>query len=270
MRQRERYENSLLTVRFTGERFSTGGVSIYDLSETLLSVQRIVHKAYLSQEGRLEKGAFPRKDERPSLALQLGERKRASDAFGLVPILTDASTLGYLKTICEYAVAGLVSYYVGDVLDRIRGEKDQNRRLFIGSIHADVVNINNRVEASGGVEGISIGSPAMNRETIASFTADTKEYLSQLKGENFLGPYQELQGKVYKFYPASNIVSIRRSGGRSVSIFLSPEHFREIRYRRETNPTYRFKGHPRYALGIETKIISEFEADEIEYVARES
>lgn len=47
MQNRERYENGILTIRFTGEALGVHGVSIYDLGEALLAIQRIVHKAHL-------------------------------------------------------------------------------------------------------------------------------------------------------------------------------------------------------------------------------
>ena len=70
MQARERYENGLFTIRFIGENLSARGVSIYDLSLSLLAIQRIVHKAHLSLEDKLIKGAFPSKEERQQLALQ--------------------------------------------------------------------------------------------------------------------------------------------------------------------------------------------------------
>ena len=106
----------------------------------------------------------------------------------------------------------------------------------------------------------------MQRETIAAFDSDSKEYLAEIKGEIVLGGYQEIRGKVYKLYPASNIVAIRRGGGRTVSVFLNEADFDRIRYHRENNPMFIFKGHPRFQFGVETKVVSEFVADDIEYV----
>lgn len=269
MREREKYENGLLTIRFTGEALVTRGVSIYDLGNTLLATQRIVNKAYLSLEDRLTKGAFPKKEEREFLSLQLGERRRASDAFALVPILSDPLVQAHLKSLCEYVISGIVGYYTGDVLQRLHKEKDQDKQIFIGSIYTEVANIVNRIDAAGGVEGISIGSPLLGRETVAAFNSETKDYLGSLKNEYFLGSYQEIKGNVYKFYPASRIVAIRRPGGSTVSIFLSESDFDKIRYHRETNPLFLFKGHPKYQFGVETKAVSEFVADEIAYIGGE-
>jgi len=266
VRKREKFENGIFTIRFIGDNLQTHGVSIYDLSHSLLSMQRIVHKAHLALNDRLVKGAFPDKEARKILALQVGERRRASDAFALIPMLSDPTVQEYIKKVAEYVISGIVSYHVADVLDRLKKEKDNNKKIFIGSIHTEVANIVNRIDASGGVEAISLGSPALQKDSIASFNSDSKYYLSALRDEIFLGTYQEIKGRVYKLYPASKIVAIRRKGGRTVSIFLSEEDFDLIRYHQEANPLFLFKGHPRYQFGIETKIITEFEADEIKYL----
>lgn len=92
-----RYEESLLTVRFVGPNLDTVGVGIYDLGLTLVAFQRLVHKAYLMSQNRMGKGAFPQKHERQGLALQIGERTRKSDAFGLIPIVTNPAVLQTLK-----------------------------------------------------------------------------------------------------------------------------------------------------------------------------
>ena len=266
MHQREKFENGLYSIRFVGEELAHRGVSIYDLSHSLLAMQRIVHKAHLSMEDRLMKGAFPDKEDRQRLALQIGERRRQSDAFALIPILSDPQVQTYMLKLADFVASGIVGYFVGDVIKRVQNEPDQNKQIFIGSIYTEVANIVNRIDGSGGVEGINIGLPSMQRETIAAFDSDSKEYLAEIKGEIVLGGYQEIRGKVYKLYPASNIVAIRRGGGRTVSVFLNEADFDRIRYHRENNPMFIFKGHPRFQFGVETKVVSEFVADDIEYV----
>lgn len=264
-----KFEKSLLSIKFTGSHLEQHGVSIYDLSECLLALQRIIHKAYLAQENKLYKGSYPKKEVREKLALQLGARKKGSDLFALIPLVADPNINDVLKKAFDYVISGIVGYYTGDVIDIIKNEKDDNKKIFIGSIHAEVANIVNRIDTIGGVEGISLGSPLLERETIAAFDSKTKEYLNSIKDEYYLGSYREIKGSVYRFYPNSNLVGIRRSGGSTVSVWLSKENFDQIRYLKESSPIYCFKGHPRYKFGIETKQISEFEADEIEYIAQE-
>lgn len=269
MKTRELYENGLFTIRFNGKDFDQRGVNIYDLGSALLAMQRIVNKAYLSQEGRLQKGAFPRKDERERLSLQIGERRRQSDAFALIPVLSDPAVQGHMKGLAQYVLSGIVGYYTGNILDRIHKEKDQDKKIFIGSLYTEVANIVNRIDASGSVDSISLGSPLLERKTVASFTSETKDYLNSIKDEYFLGDYQEIKGHPYKLYPDSRIVAIKRPGGNVVSVFLNNRNFSEIRYRRETKPEYIFKGRPKYQFGVETRMVTEFEADDIEHIEPE-
>ncbi|MDY0249948.1 MAG: hypothetical protein RBR45_07830 [Pseudomonas sp.] len=265
MQEREKYENGLLTIRFIGEDLDKRGVSIYDLGESLIAIQRIVNKAYLASEDRLVKGAFPNKEERQFLSLQVGQRKRASDAFALIPILTDPHVQQTMYKVMDWVISGVVGFYVGDVITRVREEKDPNKRILIGSIFTEISAIVSRITASGGVSAISIGSPLLEKETIVSFNSETKDYLVQLKNETYLGTYQEIKGRVYKFYPSSKIVGIKRPGGNTVSVFLNEKDFEEIRFLKETSPEFIFKGHPIYKLGVETKTVAEFDASEIEY-----
>jgi hypothetical protein len=269
MKQREQFENGVLSVRFVGAQLNQHGVSIYDLGESLLAIQRIVHKAFLAEQGRLVKGAYPSKEEREELALQLGERRRQSDAFALVPILSDPAVQMVLLKLMDYIASGLIGYFVGDVVERIRKEPDPNKKIFIASIYKEVEGIAVRVGTAGGVESVVLGSPAMERDTLATFNGDTKNYLAEIKNENFLGGYEEIRGRVYKLYPNSNIVGIRRAGGKTVTVFLSERDFEVIRYLKEKNPLFLFKGHPVYKLGAETKSVTEFDADEIERIYEE-
>lgn len=269
MNRREDFENGVLSVRFVGAQLNQHGVSIYDLGESLLAIQRIVHKAFLAEQGRLVKGAYPSKVEREELALQLGERRRQSDAFALVPILSDPAVQAVMLKLMDYIASGLVGYFIGDVVDRIRKEPDANKKIFIASIYKDIEGIAVRVGTPGGVESIVLGSPVMQRETLASFNAETKNYLAGIKDENYLGGYEEIKGRVYKLYPNSNIVGVRRSGGKTVTVFLNEKDFEVIRYLKEKNPLFLFKGHPIYKLGAETKSVTDFDADEIEKILEE-
>lgn len=263
---RERFENGLLSIRFIGDDLHARGVSIYDLSTSLLALQRIVHKAYLAQENRLEKGAFPSTDEREKLALQLGERRRQSDAFALISILTNPVVQAQIGRVIDWVCAGFISYYTGKVIDHISETDDRRQQVFLSSIYSEMQKIAQRVDAAGGVQSISIGAPAAQIETVAAFTPETKEYLSSLQGQVALGDYAEIKGRVYKLYPASNIIAIRRSGGKTVSVFLSDSDFNQIRYHQESKPLFLFRGRPRYQFGVETKSVTEFVADSVVYL----
>jgi hypothetical protein len=145
-----RYDESLFTVRFVGPELNTVGVGIYDLGLTLVAFQRLVHKAYLAKTDSARKGAFPDKNRRQELALQIGERRRESDAFGLIPIITDPLALQTLKYCADAVFNGVVGYYSGKVIERLRSEKDEPKKLFIGSIYSEVTNIIGRIDGGGG------------------------------------------------------------------------------------------------------------------------
>lgn len=264
MDPRESYENGILTIRFVGENLSNHGVSIYDFACSLLAIQRLIYKAHLSMEGRLKKGAFPDKSNREKLSLSIGERRRASDAFALIPLLTDSATIEYAKKVVDYVASGIVGYYVGDVIKRVSNEKDDNKQQHIGSIHADVVNIVNRIDAAGGIEAIEIGAPSCNKPIVAKFDRENKDYINKLSGEYFLGKTQTIKGNVYRLYPNSMIVTIRRSGGRKVNVFLKDDDFNRIRYHPGNNLLVSFIGQPRYKFGIESQVITDFDAISIQ------
>ncbi|MBW4790166.1 hypothetical protein JQS35_16315 [Alcaligenes faecalis subsp. faecalis] len=264
MKQREKYENALLTIRFIGDDIDIQGVSIYDFASSLLSIQRIINKAHLSMEGRLKKGAYPEKAMREKISLSIGERRRSSDAFALIPLLTDPVTQQYLKKVADYVVSGLVGYWVGDVMNRLRNDDEEDKQQFIGSIHADVVNIVNRIDAAGGVERIEIGAPNQRQPMLIEFDAAKKQYVNDLSNEFYLGRSQVIVGNVYRLYPNSLIVTIRRAGGRKVNVYLNQENFDKIRYDQGDDLQVRFRGRPRYKFGIESLTVTDFEADSVE------
>jgi hypothetical protein len=258
------YKKSILTVRFTGEDFEEHGVAVYDFATTLLSLQRIFHKAYLAMHSRLEFAQTPKKEERKTLSLMIGERQHASDAFGLIPILTDPTTHQLLIKVADYVASGMIGYYVGDVLDRIKKEKDPDKQIFIGSIHAEVVNIVGRIDAAGGVDSIQIGAPLSGQPLFCKFSTDSKEYIKTLTDQYFLGTYQTIRGNVYRLYPNSRYVTIRRAGGVKVDVHVNEEDFESIRYHTGRNPLVSFTGRPRFKFGVESKSITMFEAESIQ------
>lgn len=258
------YNESILTVRFAGEDFEEHGVSIYDFSTTMLSMQRIFHKAYLAMNSRLSFAQTPKKSEREFLSLTIGQRKHASDAFGLIPLLSDPVTKSLLIKVADYVASGMVGYFIGDVLDRIKKEPDHDRQIFIGSIHAEVANIVGRIDASGGVDEIQIGAPLSGKPVFCKFSPETKDYLKTLIDEYYLGTYQIIKGNVYRLYPNSHYVTIRRSGGTKVDVQVKEQDFDKIRYYTGKNPLVSFSGRPRFKFGVESKTVTLFEADSIQ------
>lgn len=260
------YGESLFTVRFMGPKLETVGVGIYDLGLTLIAFQRLVNKAYLAKTSDMQKGAYPAKQRRRELALQIGERRHGSDAYGLIPILTDPATLQTLKYCADAVFNGVVGYYSGKIIERIRGEKDESRKIFIGSIYSEVTNIVGRVDEGGSIHGIEVNAPASATAGPIVFDKGKKEQIMLLHNERYLGKTQALTGEVFKLYPNSGIVAIRKPKGGKCKIFLEPELFDKVRYAKPNQSKVKFTGRPRYALGVETKKFSEFEAYKVEFM----
>lgn len=262
----KRYEESLFTVRFVGPKLDTVGVGIYDLGLTLVALQRLIHKAYLAKTHNVRKGAFPEKSQRQELSLQIGERRRESDAFGLIPIMTNPVALQTLKYCADAVFNGLVGYYSGKVIERLQAEKDETKRLFIGSIYSEVTNIIGRVDEGAAIHGIEINAPSVRNAKPLLFDEEKKEQINALGNAYFLGETQSITGEVFKLYPNSGIVSIRKSKRGKCTVFLEPDLFDKIRYAEPEKSKVKFTGRPRYSLGVETKSITEFEAYSIEFV----
>ena len=91
MRDREKYENGLFTLRFTGEGLSEHGVSIYDFASTLLALQRIINKALAwrraaadhERTGSERSGAIARREGIPDVTGQ-----KSAEAIVVAALLT--------------------------------------------------------------------------------------------------------------------------------------------------------------------------------------
>lgn len=261
----QKYENSMLTVRFVGEDLERRGVGIYDLGLTLIAFQRAIHKAYLIEQERFKRGAFPLREEREWLSLQIGERKRKSDAYALIPIITDPAVISSISYIADSAFNALLGYYTGKILDKNKSNESEKQVIINGAIYAEVVNIVGRIEASGHVEKIEIGAPGLQRQEVVSFDASHKEFISNLKNEYSLGHMQTIVGRVFKMYPDSKIVQIRRPGRGKCTVFLDENNFDKIRYNQTDDLTITFSGRPRYPFGVDSQSIAEFEAYSLQF-----
>lgn len=161
---------------------------------------------------------------------------------------------------------GVIGYYSGRILESLNADNNEDQKIFISSIYSEVTNIIGRVDSGGTIHGIEINAPTLPTGKPLLFDETKKEYLASLKDQYFLGEAQELVGEVFKLYPNSGIVAIRKSKRGKCTVFLQPQHFDQIRYAKPDQTKVKFTGRPRYPLGVETRAISEFEAYEVEFV----
>lgn len=228
-----------------------------------MTFQRLLNKTFLLTRDRLEKGAFPKRDERQMLAMQIGERRKASDGYGLVPVLSDPTNLQILRFVGEQLMSGLIGYYVQDIMDRLKREESDEKRFYIGSIHAEVVNIVGRIDAAGGIGALEIGAPGVGHTKPVLFTEETKKYVNKLSREHFLGTKQTIRGKLVKMLPGIGVIEIRSPGRGTVKVNVNAEIFDRVRFDKTRSDMLEFVGRPIFPLGAKSQKVYELEASDV-------
>jgi len=263
--------DAIFTIRFVGPELKVHGMPIYELGAAFIAIQRLFHKAHLSETEKLTKGKYPEKAVRKRLALQIGAHERRSDFFGLVPIVTDPSAREAISSAAEFVYDVIKSYAAKKVLDVLKTEKDESKQVYIGSVQADVVNIVNRIGNTGGCESIEIGAPHYAPQQVLELDSGIRDYVRMLGHEYFLGKSQELVGDVFKLYPNLGMVEVRRkSGKRKCKVFfLEEKDFERVRLSKNPSPRISVYGRPRYRLGAEGRAFTEFEGQALREVEDE-
>ena len=98
-----------LWLKFSGSQLDVRSIPIYELGDTLIAMQRIVHKSFLFENDRLKKHAQLTQDERARLSLQISERRKSSDLYGLIPFMVDPTIQVYLGTLLKVGLGTLGS-----------------------------------------------------------------------------------------------------------------------------------------------------------------
>lgn len=257
-------------MRFIGGQLDQRSVPIYELGQVFIAVQRLYHKAYLAENGQLEKGAFPNKGKRQNLALQVSVREKRSDFYGLAPFLADPIFQATFKSLTEHVLSGLLAYARQKLLELLKAEQETKKQLYIGSIHAEVVNIVDRIDGTSGCSSILIGSPTFHQGPPIQLDSRTRAYAHDVSGEYYLGQVQTMRGDVYKLYPNILMVEIRRRpGSKKCKLYFSEKDFDRVRYHQIRSPLVTVTGRPRFRIGTERHSFDEFEVTKIETIEDE-
>src|SRR5260370_20318423 len=97
--------SSVLRIRFVGPALNERGVPIYELGKSLVAIQRMVHKARMLEKRNEARRPFLTFDERSQFALQIADRRRGSDEYGLTPFLT--------SQIASNAIGSYIAWIMG-------------------------------------------------------------------------------------------------------------------------------------------------------------
>ena len=149
-------------LKFDGKELDVRSIPIYELGDTLVAVQRIVHKMFLYNR-RLTRGAHLRRDERQRLSLQISERRKSSDLYALVPFVVDPVVQHYISTLVKSGLTALEKLLLR-VSHRRKGKaagvslenENVEGALQIAAIYAETVQITNHINNIGGVETIQL------------------------------------------------------------------------------------------------------------------
>lgn len=262
-----------LWLKFSGKGLDVRSIPIYELGDTLVAVQRIIHKTFLFENNRLRKHAQLTQLERAQLSLQISERRKSSDLYALIPFVADVALQAYLITLLKVGVGTLAKYAVKSVLSNDEKPKagattvqarDVQGSVLVGAIYAETVQITNHINNIGGIESIELIPAGGMEASPVKFTADTQSYVREIANVGYRAAPEEIVGHVTRLLPSRLIAQIKLAPARYVKVGLSEENFHFVRYKTEADQRLRFKGHPIVKLGKDESTYQEFEAESVE------
>lgn len=251
----------LLSIIFEGEALEKRSLPIYELASTLISVQRIVHKAALFAEGKLEKGSHLPTERRKELALQVSSHQKGSDIWGLAPFLTDRALGPIFQGLIVIGIGALGAY----AARKISSVKDsQKPQLLVVNIFPEVKQMTDRIGNIGGVDRIKLFLPSQAPMDAVTIDADTQEYVRELEYQLVSGKKMKICGVVTRLFPQSFRLDLEDAPGHYVRVRTSEEIFEKVRRLRSlAEREICFEGVPHYKLGETRAGLHEFEAQRV-------
>lgn len=266
-------EKPSVLLKFSGKNLDVRSIPIYELGDTLIAVQRIIHKTFLFENDRLKKGAQLTQDERQRLSLQISERRKSSDVYALIPFAADPAIQQYVASLLKIGLGTLAKYALKSVLSDEPKKKtgstsvqarDVHGSVLVGSIYAETVQITNHINNIGGIEDIELIPSSNLRVPSVKLTTDTQKYVREIANESYRGAPDEIVGSVTHLYPNRFVADIKLAPSRYVKVGLDEESFRFVRYETEPEQQLRFKGYPLMKLGKDLSSFQHFEAESVE------
>lgn len=251
--------DDLLSLKFEGQGLETRSLPIYELGVSLIAIQRIVHKAALFADGKLEKGIHLPTRKREELALQISSHKKNSDLWGLVPYLTDPALGPIFQGLVVAGLAALGAYVGKNIGGTNQPPKNQ---ILIVNIFSDVRQLTDRVGNIGGVDRIELLGHGVKPGQGLVIDAETQNYVRELEHESIPGNKAIISGVVTRLLPQSFRLDIEDAPGHYIRVAMDGNLFEKIRrlpvlMEREI----RLEGIPLYKLGDTSGGIKEFRAE---------
>lgn len=263
------YEDSLIQLRFLGPSLENRSVPIYDLSQSLIALQRSIHFTYaVLKDDPSSNYMFP-KEMRANLALQICGQKKASDGYGLIPIIT-GDNLEVFKDTVGFCISILGCYSRHLTLDEIRnttvtlpsGVLITGNKMMMGvaACFNQVYQFGQRISGIGGICETEIQSGDDQIKQGAKFDDSTKGYIKALTDVEALGDPIWVYGVVDVIYPQTQIVKIKTTKGQSIVIYADDIGIKEIKEDPRRTVIIECYGEPRFKFGMESKFFDRIHA----------
>ena len=254
-------QNEILDIRFTGPALDERSLPIYELGMALIAIQRIVHKASLYEEGKLERGAHLSTRERGDVALQITSHRKGSDVWGLAPYLTDPAVGPVVQGLVVAGLTAVAAYVWKKVIpDK---ETPRNQTLIV-NIYPEIKSLTDRIGNIGGVEGIELIPSGRRRFAPIILNEEIQDYVREIEHQHIPGKKTRITGCVTRMHPQSFRLDIEDSPNHYVRIVMDTELFEKVR-RLPTllERSITFEGTPMYRMGDLGGRVDEFHASKL-------
>lgn len=256
-----------ISLHFDGAQFKTRGVPIQDLGESLVLIQRMVHKAYFIHEKQSFKKAVPSAAERRYLAMEIAERKRGSDIYQLAWLTRDVLdniSAGALQGISGEIASALMLLTANKIWELIRKRKRQPVDLLAISIFNELEDLTNRVGRENGIRKIEIHFAGKRNAVVI----DAK-MRDEIKGAKKLlkkGSLQPLECDVIAPHTIGQDYAFVRVGTDRIKVYMKRAVFKDMMRILGVEPTARlqFEGRPRLMIDFDPDRFVEYYADSVQ------
>jgi len=254
-------EDILIEIKFRGPDLKYKSIPIYEVGQTFVAFQTIIHKAFLFENGRIKKGAQLTSDERRKLALRINQQRIGSDIYELIPFLSDPVISSILGSVIVRAFQALGEY----TFRRIRNKKKdrESNQILIGAIYNQVNVIADRIGNIGGINNIEISDQTLPGMQPIIINKDVRDYIRELGAVPLEGDVTQIEGVVVRLYTRESSVLIQNIAGEYTKVKLRSQDFDRVRYQADEDSVVKFEGKHVYWLGKETSKFSYFQADRI-------
>jgi hypothetical protein len=266
-----------LGIRFIGPEFSTRGVPINDLGQSLITIQRMVNVAYLISTERAFVRASLRDEERKGLALQIVDRERCSDAYLLDWFLRDVASGVSANILADTVMllAGACTPYIingiAGIIPKLKSKRPTSKKNKVDFLavrmYKEFQELANQIGPPGGIESIAITFLGHPEPIIID--EKVKDYVNSIEGTEVPGAKDEyIVGDVDKAYTLTrNCVEINMDqpstkSKKLVKVCMEGPIFERL-LKELTDPKntrFGFTGQARYKIGPSLHSFNQFEA----------